>query len=34
MKLQQFMKLIFPNGQIALIQVFNRIDLNNCLKPS
>jgi hypothetical protein len=34
MKLQQFMRLTFPNGEIALIQIFNRIDLNNCLKSN
>ena len=34
MKLPQFMQLIFPNGEIALVQIFNRIDLNNCLKSN
>lgn len=34
MKLPQFIQLIFPNKEIALINIFNRIDLNNCLKSN
>ena len=34
MKLQQFMQLIFPNCKTSLVQIFNRIDLYNCLRSN
>lgn len=34
MKLPQFIQLIFSNKEIALVNIFNRTDLNNCLKSN
>lgn len=32
MNILLYTKLIFPNGEEVYVNIFNRIDLNNCFK--
>ena len=32
MKNLQYLRLYFPNGKFTYVHIWNRIDLNNCLK--
>jgi hypothetical protein len=32
MNMYLYCRLYFSNGEIAFVNIFNRIDLNNCLK--